>query len=309
MSGPWRFVAQLLGAPSAEDWLARCRRVEAQGYTGISLPDHFGAQFAPLVALAAAATVTERCTLGTNVLANDFRHPAMLAKELATLDVLSGGRVVAGIGAGWMSADYDSTGISLDRPGLRIDRLLETVRVLRGLWSEGTFSFAGRHYRIDRLDGQPKPARAAGIPVLIGGGSRRILTEAGRVADIVGIGLDNRAGVQGASAWRSATAAAMREKLAWVREGAEGRPEPPSISVRVLFVAVTDDRWSAAVDFAASVGVDADDVLSSPHALVGTPIEIADDLQRRRDEYGITEYVVSERSLDALAPVIERLAA
>lgn len=309
MGGPWRFVAQLLGAPSADEWLARCRRVEAQGYSGISLPDHFGAQFAPLVALAAAASVTERCTLGTNVLANDFRHPAMLAKELATLDVLSGGRVVAGVGAGWMRSDYVSTGIPLDRPGVRIDRLIETVTVLRGLWGASPFSFEGAHHRIHGLDGQPKPARPSGIPVLIGGGSRRILTEAGRHADIVGIGLDNRAGVQGEASWRSATADATREKLAWVRDGAADRPEPPAISMRVVFVAVTDDRWSAAVDFAASVGVDADDVLSSPHALVGTPIEIADDLQRRRDEYGITEYVVSERSLDALAPVIERLAA
>src|SRR5690606_3452081 len=166
------------------------------------------------------------------------------------------------------------TGIPLDRPGVRIDRLLETVTVLRGLWSAGAFSFEGVHHRISGLDGQPKPARASGIPVLIGGGSRRILTEAGRVADIVGIGLDNRAGVQGEASWRSATAAAMHEKLAWVRDGATGRTDPPAVSVRVLFVAVTDDRWSAAVDFGRSVGLDADDVLASPHALVGTPAEI-----------------------------------
>ncbi|HEX7097377.1 MAG TPA: TIGR03621 family F420-dependent LLM class oxidoreductase, partial [Acidimicrobiales bacterium] len=298
MSEPWRFVAQLLHAPTADEWLARCRRVEAQGYAGISLPDHVGAQFAPLVALAAAASVTERCTLGTNVLANDFRHPTMLAKELATLDVLTNGRVVAGLGAGWMTADYERTGIPLDRPGVRIDRLLEAVTVLRGLWATGPFTCNGAHYRIDALDGQPKPVRPGGIPVLIGGGARRILTEAARVADIVGIGLDNRVGVQDERQARTATAAALREKLAWVREGAAGRPEPPALSIRVLYVAVTSDRWAAASQIGRQVGLDAADLLESPHALIGSVPEIVDDLRRRRDEYGVMEHVVSQRALD-----------
>jgi probable F420-dependent oxidoreductase len=305
--GGWRFVAQLLTEASASDWLARCRRVEAQGYAGISLPDHFGPQFAPLIALTAAASVTDRCTLGMNVLANDFRHPAVLAKELATLDVISGGRVVAGVGAGWMSADYESSGISLDRPGLRIERMLEAVTVLRGLWAEGPFTHEGEHYRIRELDGRPKPVRGT-IPLVIGGGARRVLTEAGRHADVVSLGLDNRAGIQEAHAGASATATATREKLGWIRAGAADRGSPPVVSVRVLLVEVTDDRWSAAARLGRALGLDAAEVLESPHALVGTPDQIVDDLRRRRDDYGFTDYVVSQSTLDDLSPVVEALA-
>jgi probable F420-dependent oxidoreductase len=304
-----RFVAQLAAADSAEGWADRCRRAESQGYAGISLADHFGAQFAPLVALAAAAAVTRDLTLGVNVLANDFRHPAMLAKELATLDVLSGGRVVAGIGAGWMTADYEMSGLPRDSAGVRIDRLLESITVLRGLWADQPFTFAGAHYRITALDGQPKPVRDDGIPVLVGGGSQRILTEAARHADIVGIGLDNRAGVMGAGAGRSATAAATREKLAWIRTGAADRAFQPAVSVRLLMVAVSDDRWSAATALGRSLSLDADEVLESPHALVGTTEQLVDDLRRRRDGYGFTEYVVSQAALDDLAPVVSALAA
>jgi probable F420-dependent oxidoreductase len=303
-----QFVAQLGGAVDGDAWRATCRRVEAQGYTGISLADHFGAQFAPLVALAAAAAVTERCTLGVNVLANDFRHPAVLAKELATLDVLSGGRVVAGIGAGWMTADYTQTGLAFDRPGVRIERLVESLHVLRGLWGDGPFTFTGSHYRIDGLDGQPKPCGDRSIPVLVCGGAPRILGVAGRHADIVGLALDNRAGVMGAASGRSATAAATREKLAWVRAAASERDALPSVSVRVLFVAVTGDRWSAAAELGRPIGLDAAEVLESPHALVGSVDDIVDDLRRRRDEYGFDHYVVSQAVVDDLAPVVEALA-
>jgi probable F420-dependent oxidoreductase len=156
------FTVQLTSAGSAGEWRALCRRAEDLGYAGISISDHFSAQLAPIPALAAAAAITERVRLGFNVLANDFRHPAMLAKELATIDVLSDGRLVAGIGAGWMTQDYHATGIALDRPGVRIERLEEAVTILRGLWSEGPFSFAGTHYRINDLDGLPKPVQFLG---------------------------------------------------------------------------------------------------------------------------------------------------
>jgi probable F420-dependent oxidoreductase len=232
----------------------------------------------------------------------------LLAKELATLDVLSGGRVVAGIGAGWMTADYTQTGLQLDRPGVRIERLVESVQVLRGLWADGPFSFTGAHYRIDALDGQPKPCGRSSIPVLIGGGGPRILGVAGRHADIVGIALDNRAGVMAEGSGRSATATATREKLGWIRDAAADRAQPPAISVRVLLVAVSDDRWSAAAALGRPFGLDAGEVLESPHALVGTVDDIVDDIRRRREEYGFDHYVVSQAALDDLAPAVEVLA-
>jgi probable F420-dependent oxidoreductase len=303
-------AAQLATMTTGATWLERGRRVEALGFTGVSLPDHLGSTPAPLVSLAALATVTERLTLTTNVLATDFRHPAILAKELATLDVLSSGRVVAGIGAGWMIDDYEPAGIVMDRPGIRIDRMLEAVAVLRGLWADEPCTFTGEHYRITALDGLPKPVQRPGPRVLLGGGARRVLTEAGRHADVVGLATDNRAGVVGDGVpGIGLTLASVHEKLAWVAEGAAGRAVPPALSIRVRGVAVTDDDGHrAAADLGRAVGLDADDVLASPYFLVGSPTAIADALRRRRDELGIGEVVVSETAIDPLAPILERLA-
>ena len=304
------FTAQLLAAPSAAAWRALCREVEHLGYVGISVSDHFGAQFAPVVALAAAAAATERVALGLNVLANDFRHPALLAKELATLDVLSDGRVLAGLGAGWMHADYAQTGLRFAPAGERIDRLVEALAILRGLWTTGPFSFAGAHYRIDELDALPRPVQAGGPRVLLGGGARRMLTTAGALADVVGIALDNRGGVAGAgAASASSTAASTRDKLAWIGAGAKAadRAVPP-VSVRVLTVRVTDDRWRAAVELGRPLGLAAAELLESPHALVGTTRQIIDDLLARHQEYGFTRYVVSQSAIAELAPVVAALA-
>jgi probable F420-dependent oxidoreductase len=304
------FTAQLLSAPSGSSWRALCRELEQLGYAGISVSDHFGAQFAPTIAMAAAASVTERVTLGFNVLANDFRHPAMLAKELATLDVLSDGRVLAGLGAGWMHADYVATGLPFDKASVRIDRLIEAVAVLRGLWVGEPFSFAGAHYRIDSLVNRPLPVQVGGPPLLLGGGAKRMLTTAGASADVVGIALDNRSGVSGApAASASATAASTRDKLGWIRAGAAaaGRPAPP-VSVRVLTVQVTDDRWRAATELGRPLGLDAASLLESPHALVGTAAQIVDDLLARHAEYGFDRYVVSQSAVHDLAPVVAALA-
>lgn len=304
------FTAQLIHATSAAEWRAACREAEALGCTGISVSDHVGVQLAPLVALAAAATVTTRVRLGANVLANEFRHPAVLAKELATLDVLSDGRVDAGLGAGWMHADYDRSGLPFDTASVRIDRLVEAVAVLRGLWRAEPCTFTGVHYRIRGLTGSPAPVQPGGPPVRLGGGARRMLTTAGALADEVGIALDNRGGAMGAApAASSATPAAMREKLAWVRAGAAaaGRAMPPPVSVRVLAVRVTDQRWPAAAELGRSLGLDAAEVLESPHALVGTPGQILDDLLARHADFGIDRYVVSQDALRDLAPVIGAL--
>lgn len=304
------FTAQLTAAESGAAFRARCREVERLGFAGISISDHLGAQLGPLVAMGAAASVTERVQLGFNVLANDFRHPLFLAKELATLDVVSDGRALAGLGAGWMTTDYEQSGLPLDPPGARIDRLVEAVQVLRGAWSGEPFSHHGRHYQVTGATGGPRPVQPGGLPILLGGGARRMLTVAGALADVVGIALDNRGGVAGAApAGASATRARTVEKLRWIGEGAAaaGRPAPP-VSVRVLAVAVTDDRARAAAELGQGLALDPDAVLDSPHALVGTVDQIVEDLRRRQVELGFDRYVVSQSAVDDLAPVVAALA-
>lgn len=290
----FRFGLQAIRAESGAEWCALARRAESAGYATLSISDHLFDQLAPLPALAAAATATSEIRLTANVLANDFRHPAMLAKEAATLDVLSGGRFELGLGAGWLTADYEQTGIEMSRAGVRIERLTEAIAVLRGLWADGPYSLVGAHYRIDNLDGTPKPIQRPGPPILVGGGGPRMLATAARVADIVGIALDNRAGVIGGA--RGATVADAAEKIGRIRAAAPDRFDDLELSARVLTIA--DGQ---------PLGLDGDDLAQSPHAMVGTTDELADRLMRHRDELGISYYVVSQSALEPLAPLVARL--
>ena len=184
---PFRFGAGAFITDSAATWTETARRIEAFGYDMLLMPDHFARTFEPAPAMVAAALATTTLRVGTNVYANDFRHPAVLAKEMATVDVLSGGRLVMGIGAGWKRAEYDQAGIPFDRAGVRVSRMIESLRVIKGLWADDPFTFAGEHYRIDALEGWPKPLQRPHPPILIGAGGRRLLSFAAREADIVGI--------------------------------------------------------------------------------------------------------------------------
>ena len=202
---------------SAEDWAEKARKIEDLGFSTLFIPDHFGDQFAPLIALATAAAATKTLRLGTLVLDNDFRHPLMLAKELATLDVLSNGRVEAGVGAGWMTTDYEFSGIPYDSPGVRIEKLKETLAILKGLWGDEAFSFAGKHYNITNHDGTPKPAQKPHPPLLVGGGGKRVLRLAAREADIVGVNFVLAEGMVNPKVAVTGSATATAEKLAWIQ--------------------------------------------------------------------------------------------
>src|SRR5688500_8697486 len=184
---PFRFGVQLSSAPSGAEWATLARRAEDLGYSSLFLPDHFGAQLAPVPAMQAAADATTSLKVGCLVFDNDYKHPVVLAKEVATIDVLSGGRVELGIGAGWMNSDYEQSGIQHDRAGVRIDRMEEGIAVMKGLFGEGPCSYEGAHYRVTAMDGLPKPVQRPHPPLLIGGGGKRVLSIAGREADIVGI--------------------------------------------------------------------------------------------------------------------------
>ena len=183
----FRFGVQLHTATSGEAWTGAARRAEDLGYSTLFLPDHFGDQLAPVPALMAAADATTTLRVGALVWDNDYKHPVVQAKEAATIDVLSGGRVEFGIGAGWMTSDYEQAGIPKDRAGVRIARMVEALAVYRGHWGDGPFDFEGEHYRIAGLDGFPKPVQRPGPPILIGGGGPKVLAIAAEHADIVGV--------------------------------------------------------------------------------------------------------------------------
>jgi probable F420-dependent oxidoreductase len=274
------------------------------------IPDHFvDHALAPIPAAMAAAMATSSLRVGTLVLSNDYRHPVVLANEVATIDLLSGGRLELGIGAGWMTVDYEKGGFPLDPPSTRIARLDEALTVLKGLLADGPFSFQGTYYSINELDGEPKPVQRPHPPFIVGGGAPKILAIAAKHAQIVGINANLRAGVgEHPDSVHSLTAAATDRKLAWLRDAAGDRFDDLEIQTLTGFVHVTDDRASLARGMASAFGVSEDVALETPAALVGTLEEIVDEVQRRRDRWQMSYVVVDENFLDPFAPVVDRLA-
>lgn len=310
MSKPraFRFAVQEHRAPSAKAWKEKARLVESLGYSSLYLPDHFTDQLGPIAALMAAADATTRLRVGSLVFDNDYRHPVVLAKEAATLDVLSDGRFDLGLGAGWMTSDYEQAGIPLDSPGRRIGRMQEALQIIKGLFAGGSFSFAGEHYRINEMEGSPLPVQKPHPPIVLGGGGRRMLRLAAREADIVNVNFDLRAGQVNRDLVRTGLAEATDEKLGWIKEAAGDRLEHIELSVTIFLVNMTDDRDSVASAMATGLSSQPAEILDMPHFLIGTTDELVEELQRRRDRYGISFVIVPGEVAEQFAPIVEKLA-
>ena len=304
---PFRFGVQLNAAAGERSWADTARRIEELGYAVVTMPDHFDRQLAPMPALQAALDATTTLRAGALVFDNDYKHPAVLAKELATMDVLSDGRVEIGLGAGWMRSDYEQLGIPYDRAGVRIDRFVEGLAVIRGAMGNGPFDFDGEHYTINGYDGFPKPVQAPCPPVLIGGGGRRVLTIAAQHADIVGVNGTMHAGVVGPEAIATMTAEAVAEKVDVVAAAAGDRIDHIEMNIRAFFVSVTDDRDGQLDAIAGMIGVDRSMVAESPFALIGSPSKIIEDLRERRRRYGFSYVIVGGGDIDSFAPVVAEL--
>ena len=294
--------------PHPDALVPLARRSEDLGISALTVADHLDDQLAPIAALMAVADATTTLRVGSLVFANDYRHPVVLAKEAATIDVLSGGRLEFGLGAGWMAHDYHSAGIPMDTPGVRIERLEEALAVILAMWSDGPVEFEGRHYQVHGLEGQPKPVQQPRPPIMIGGGGPRVLALAGRHADIVGLNPALAAGVIDAHAGPSATAEATDRKLQVIREAAGDRFDRIELQTRIHLAIVTDDRASMFELFADGFGLTPEQARHSPHALCGTIDQIVDDLVERRERFGISTIGLSASALDDMAPVIARLA-
>jgi len=304
----FRFGLQANKAADAAAWASLARKVEDLGYSTLFMPDHFGDQLAPVPALMAAADATSSLRVGALVFDNDYKHPVVLAKEIASLDVLSGGRVELGIGAGWMTTDYEQSGIPHDPAGVRVGRMAEGIEVIKGMFAAGAFSFAGEHYTITGLDGSPKPLQRPHPPLLIGGGGKRVLSIAARQADIVGINPALTTGAVDASAAADATAAATDRKIGWVRDAAGDRFDDLEINCLMFACIPTDDAAGTNEMMAPMFGLEPAEMPAVPHVLIGTVDEMCEALEQRRERWGMSYFVVQEDSIDALAPVIARLA-
>ncbi len=305
----FRFGIQVNGAPDGPAWAALARKAEGLGFSSLFLPDHFGDQLAPVPALMAAADATSTLRVGALVWDNDYKHPVVLAKEAATIDVLSGGRLEFGIGAGWMNTDYEQSGIPKERDGVRIARLLEAIAIYKGLWAAGPFSFEGDHYRITNLDGLPKPVQQPGPPILVGGGAPKVLGIAAREADIVGINPSLPKGYIDASASAETTPATVDKKLQWVRDAAGERFDQLELNILVFAATIGSEAATERDQMAQLFSIAPEDIDASPYVWVGEAAAVADQLRAARDRWGTSYFVVQGAgAMEQIAPVVAELA-
>ena len=302
----FRFGVQCALAPSRQAWQDKARRVEALGYHVFVVPDHFGPQLAPVPALLSAAEATRSIRIGSLVFDNDFRHPAMLAKEVATLDLLSDGRFELGLGAGWLKTEYDQAGIEFAPGATRVARMIESVALLRAIFRGGPTTHAGAHYAIRELDCPPVPVQRPCPPLLIGGGGPRMLRFAAREADIIGI--VPRSLPQGGLDLDDSSPEAFHEKISWIRDAAGSRLADIELNTLLQAIAITDDRDATAAQLAGPFGVEPKTLLESPLVLIGSPSQIEETLLARRETFGLSYYSLFEPHMEAFAPIAARLA-
>jgi probable F420-dependent oxidoreductase len=308
---PFRFGVSVRGVRTRAEWVEKAWKIEELGYNALTVPDHLTDLFAPMPAVLSAADATKHLRVGTNVLNNDLRHPLLVAREAATVDLLTDGRLLLGLGAGSLRSEYDQAGLGFDPGGARVERLAEAVTIIKGLLKGEQVTFAGRHYRVTGHTIAPLPVQRPHPPILIGGNGPRLLTLAAREADIVGFsGITFRRGGTAPpdlSGWRVSN---VDERVQLVREaaGAE-RYAQLELNALVQRVVVTDNRSKAAEELTSRRSqLTLDEILRSPYVLIGTVDQMVEDLQLRRERWGISYYVIFEPYLDAFAPVVARLA-
>jgi probable F420-dependent oxidoreductase len=306
---PFRFGVNVRTAASGADWADKARKVERLGYSVLLVPDHLAELFAPFPALAAAAAATTRLRIGTGVLNNDLRHPVLTARDAATLDVLSDGRLELGVGAGHMRSEYEQAGIAFDPGATRIERLAEAIGIVKGLLEGETVTFAGRYYRVSGHTLHPRPKQRPRPPLFIGGNAAPVLSVAAAEADIVGLtGITFRRGGTAPDV-ADFRASVVDERVRLLRETAGPRFAKLELNALVQRVIVTDSRRTAVDELVARwPQLTADDLLASPYVLIGTVDQMVDDLRARRERWGISYVMTHEAFMDALAPVVERLA-
>jgi probable F420-dependent oxidoreductase len=321
MTKPFRFGYQTFAPDSAATWRDMARKAESYGYSTFSLADHYlgtgpateaaahpHQTVAAVPAMMAAAGVTETIKIGCRVFCCDYHHPMVLAKEMATIDLLSDGRLEAGFGAGWVASEYEALGIPMDRPGVRIDRMVEYVEMSKQFFAGADLDYRGKYVHVVDTAGMPASPQPGGPKIMIGGGSPRVLGIAGRLADIVSINFDNSAGKLGEHGLASGTSGGTTDKLQWIRDGAGERFDDIEIEIGAYFTTVTDQTEATMSATSAAVGMTTEALAAHPHTLIGSVDQICEKIIERREKYGISYVTVGRHALDDFAPVVAKLA-
>ena len=320
MTRPFRFGLQSYSATSPQDWRDQARRAEELGFSTFSVADHVigpGPKLAAtnhpvqdvaaVPAMAVAIEATNTISIGARVFCADYRQPVMFAKELATLAFFAEGRLEIGIGAGWLQGEYEAMGVEWERAGVRLDRLEETIQLIRAHFADGQIEVNGKHVRATGFEGVPKVPTGL-PPIMIGGGARRVLGIAGREADIVSLNFNNSSGAIGAAGVGSSTAELTSQKIEWIRAGAGDRFDQIELEIAAYFTVVTDDRDGTLSKMAPMFALEPEQFGVHPHALIGSVDSICDQLVERRETYGISYITFAGRTVESVAPIVAKLA-
>jgi probable F420-dependent oxidoreductase len=322
MTKPFQFGVMCAMGESAKAIKERAKKLEDLGYYTMLYNDHYagpgaameaanhGAQgIAPIPAVTLAADATSTLRVGFRVLCQDYHNVVVLAKELASIDLFSEGRLEVGIGAGWIQSEYEGMGIPFDSAGERIARLEDYIEALKALFSGEQVHVVGDHgVNVTGLSGLPLSVQRPHPPIALGGGGRKVLSLGARVADIVAINMNNERGKLTQEGFAASSAAAVHEKISWIRDAAGPRIDDLTIEIGAYFSMVTDDAAGTAQGLSGMLGLSPEDVLEYPHALIGTPEQIVDTCLARREEYGFSYVTISDGIAEMFAPVVAALA-
>jgi len=320
MTRPFRFGLQCYNATNPQAWRDQARQAEALGFSTFSVADHVLGpgpaltamhhpvqDVAAVPAMAVALESTSTITVGSRVFCTDYRQPVMFAKELATLAFFAEGRLEIGLGAGWLQGEYEAMGVHWDRAGVRLDRMEETIGLIRAHFTEGELDVHGAHVHATGFEGAPQVPTGL-PPIMIGGGAQRVLGIAGREADIVSLNFNNSSGKLGPASFGTSTAELTAQKIEWVRAGAGDRFGDLEFEIAAYSTTVTDDGEETIAKMAGAFGMAPEALAQHPHVLIGSVESICDQLVERREKYGISYVTFAARMVDAVAPIVERLA-
>ena len=302
---PFRFAITATRAASGAEWRAKARRIEELGYDTLLITDHLTQQLAPVPAMAAALEATTRLRVGSYVFANDYRNPVLLAKELATLDVLSAGRVEVGLGAGWYQRDYEMLGLPYDPPAARVARLIEAVGIMDRLFLGDRVDASGAYYTVRGARLEPKPLQAPRPPLMIGAGGPRMLRFAARHADIVAI--NPRFDADGHPVIADVTAGAVERQVTRLRTAAGARFAELELNVFIVDAGVTDQPRSLFDALATRIKGAAAQLVDSPFFLYGSIADLRRQLLARRERLGITYIGLPDKAMEPFAPLVREL--
>lgn len=319
MTRPFRFAVQVFrGAKSSHEWKDLVRRIEELGYSTLFVSDHYLGKgpatqrarqvpqyLAPLSAMATAAALTSTLRIGSRVFCADYHVPAVLVKEAATLDVLSGGRLEFGIGAGWSEHEYTAMGLAMASPGERVTKLFEVVDLFKAHCRGDMLDFEGKHVTAIEFTGLPITAQQPHPPIMIGGSGKRVLSFAARHADIVSI---NNVDYDAVNDDGLTPQEEAERRLSYVRDAAAGRFGELDIEASPFFTVVTDDPRAASKQITSTIGLPEDGFVEHPNVLIGTVVELVDRLQERRERYGVNYVTIQQSDMEGFTPVLEQLA-